>query len=76
MIDLNKNIKTEQTESFNQKYYNNWLNIMNHSDIKYFNWGIMYDCQYATIDPIYITKKYKQKIDDNLPANRQALLVR
>lgn len=63
MINLNKNKQTEQTESFNQKYYNNWLNIMNHPDIKYFNWGIMYDCQYATIDPIYITKKYKQKID-------------
>ncbi|OPX86316.1 MAG: putative acid--amine ligase YjfC [Pelotomaculum sp. PtaB.Bin104] len=43
-------------------HYERWKAIMDHPELHFFNWGIMHNCQYATIEPLEINKELLEKI--------------
>lgn len=43
-------------------HYEKWKAVMDHPDLHFFNWGIMHNCQYATIEPIEISNELLHKL--------------
>jgi len=56
------NLELQPMRVSDELLYKKWKAVMGHPDLKFFTWGIMHNCQYATIEPLAMKKELLHKI--------------